>query len=278
MLRLSDELGQDVWLADGQKLGRISDLTVTLTGPPRIHCVVVADGRDRSWLVPWAEVGSFEHTLVQLRTSQVDPGVPDHELPLEDDEVLLRRDVLDTQIVDLSGHRFVRVADVVLTREADDSLRAVAVEVGFGAVLRRLGWRRLGERLADEAVAWESLHLTSNRAHEIQLGSPAALVHRLDPAGLSELLARLPAPRATEVLRTVPVARAAAALAEADDEVGQRLLQALAEPHAAEVLNALPDEQAKTYRRRLREVHLPRRRYRRTRGWRRPTRSPAETR
>ena len=61
------------------------------------------------------------------------------------------RDVLDTQIIDLVGQRLARVADVVLTRTADDRLELVGVEVGFGGVLRRLGLRRLAARTARTA-------------------------------------------------------------------------------------------------------------------------------
>ena len=51
---------------------------------------------------------------------------------LASDEILLKRDVLDTQIVDVVGQRLARVADVLLARTAGGRLEALGVEVGFG--------------------------------------------------------------------------------------------------------------------------------------------------
>ena len=49
---------------------------------------------------------------------------------LDPDEILLVRDVLDTQIVDVVGQRLARVADVLLARRPDAALEPVGVEVG----------------------------------------------------------------------------------------------------------------------------------------------------
>ncbi len=98
--------------------------------------------------VPWAAIESFENTCVLVRDPMTRPHSrsPSTTDALDDDEILLVRDVLDTQIVDVVGQRLARVADVVLTRTADDRLELVGVEVGFGGVLRRLGLRRLAAR------------------------------------------------------------------------------------------------------------------------------------
>ena len=268
MLRLSAELGQDVWLASGRPLGNLIDLTISLRDAPVVRRLLVRQGRGPAFLVPWADVASFEHSLVQLATNDVPPANLGEDGYLDGDEVLLGRDVLDTQIVDLAGHRFVRVGEVLLSRQADESLLVAAVDVGFGAVARRLGLRRTGARLSEAAVAWSDLHLTSNRAHDVQLATPSALVHRLDPAGLSELLARVTAAHAADVMQHMPVARAAAAIHEAHDDVAHRLLLTLPEAHAADVLDALDTDEASRHRRRLHRARVPGRRFHRTRGWR----------
>ena len=86
--------------------------------------------------------------------------------------VLLVRDVLDTQIVDVVGQRLARVADVVLTPTADGHLELIGVEVGFGGVLRRLHLPVL--RSGEDVVVWSDLHLTSERGHAVQLATPRA--------------------------------------------------------------------------------------------------------
>lgn len=113
------------------------------------------------------------------------------DLPLEVDELLLGRDVLDTQIVDVVGHRMARVSDGLLTRLLYGRLEVAAVDVGVGALLRGLGMRWLSELLTEQAVDWGDLHLTCDRGHAIQLATTVAAVPRLDASALAELLTRL---------------------------------------------------------------------------------------
>ena len=95
--------------------------------------------------VPWGQVDALEADgAVRLRAMPAE-GVTDGEL------LHLRRDVLDAQIVDISGRRVVRVGDVELA--GDRELTVVAVDAGSASVLRRLGLRRLARRARPDAVA-----------------------------------------------------------------------------------------------------------------------------
>jgi len=92
-------------------------------------------------------------------------------------------------------------------------------------LLRRLGLQRLADREREQAVAWEDLHLTSDRGHLVQCGTEAALLHRLDAEQLAELLARVPSADAVEILDTVHPERAERALALSHPHVRSRLVR-----------------------------------------------------
>ncbi|HEY2762755.1 MAG TPA: hypothetical protein VGJ13_01860, partial [Pseudonocardiaceae bacterium] len=213
----------------------------------------------------------FERSGVQLR--DVGPSavfaVQSGHLPLEDDELLLGRDVLDTQIVDVVGHRLSRVSDVLLGRLSDGRLEVAAVDVGFRAVLRRLGLRWLSEQFVERAVDWRDLHLTSARGHDIHLATTAAAVHRLDADDLAELLTRLDLDSAAKVIKTVGPERAAGAVMRTRPEVGSRLLGALAPGDAVRVIDEMSQESDERYRRVLGSgTSGTRRRFARLGGWR----------
>ena len=127
---------------------------------------------------------------------------------LGDDEILLVRDVLDTQIVDVVGQRLARVADVVLTRTRRRPARTGRRR---GRLRRRCygDWACADWRLAPArtCVAWTDLHLTSERGHAVQLATPRSAVHHLDAAGLAALVSRLDIESATEVLAATGPAR-----------------------------------------------------------------------
>ena len=144
MLVLSRETGQGVRAADGSVVGHLRDLTARLGAEhPVVARLAVGSRRRITHLVPWSAVASFERSEVQLRDIEPWEGfvIGYGEDPLEEDELLLVRDVLDTQIVDVAGHRLSRVSDVLMTRLPDGRLEVAAVEVGSGAVVRRLGLR-----------------------------------------------------------------------------------------------------------------------------------------
>jgi len=135
MLLLSRISGQEVLGPDGRVAGRVADLTVRLdeqAGPHLVERLLVRRHRAPDLLVPWAAIESFENTCVLVRDTDdlTTFAITSTTDALDDDEILLVRDVLDTQIVDLVGQRLARVADVVLTRIADDRFELVGAEVG----------------------------------------------------------------------------------------------------------------------------------------------------
>ena len=281
MLSLSRVTGQDVLGPDGRPLGRLADLTVQLgeqAGPHLVERLLVRRHRAQDLLMPWAAIESFQHSGV-LALGTDDPtafAITSTTDALGDDEILLVRDVLDTQMIDVVGQRLARVADVVLTRTADDRLELVGVEVGFGGVLRRLGLRRLAARDDEDVVAWTDLHLTSDRGHAVQLATPRSAVHHLDAAGLAALVSRLDTESAAEVLAATEPRVAADVVRAAHPFVGERVLRAMPDADAATIMAAMPAEHATRWRDRL--AHSPAflgRHFIRSRVWPRRRHTPA---
>lgn len=274
MLWLSGATGQEVVDVDGTVLGRVIDLTVRLGSDrptPFVSRLLVALDHGGCTLLERADavVSGPDRVEVASRwrpTRFATDRVSDH---LADDELLLRRDVLDTQIVDVVGHRLARVADVALVRTDDGHLEVLAVEIGFGRVLARIGLHRLSRVIPDGSIAWTDLHLTSDRGHLVQLSSPASAVHRLSDADLAELVSRLDVDAATEVLTVAGASRSAGAIRHAHPAVAERLLRAMTEPYRIAVLAHMPVEHAGRWRSRMSRVHpLRGRRFLRGAGWR----------
>jgi hypothetical protein len=204
---------------------------------------------------------------VDVAALRADPRSP----PLEADEVLLARDVMDTQVVDLLGHHLSRVSDVLLEgadHPGEERLLVVAVDLGTAGLLRRLGLGLLAGGSV-VAVEWRHLHLTSTRGHAVQLTTDQAGFRTLDPHGLAELLTRLSTPRARDVIRAIDPARAAAAIHHSHPHAGRRLVHALSSEERARLVAHAADEHARTITRLGRPTSpAHHRRYRRTAGWR----------
>ena len=253
VLLLTRVTGRDVLGPDGRVIGRLGDLTVRLGEQPGARVVerlVVSRRRTPNLVLPWAAVANFGSDQVVLAIGGAD--LTEFEIDslasaLGPAEILLGRDVLDTQIVDVVGQRLARVADVVFIQTPDSRLEVLGVEVGFGGVLRRLGLGRIVPGFGNDVVAWSDLHLTSDRGHLVQLATPRAAVHRLDADALAALVSRVDTDAATEILAAHEPAVAADAVRAAHADVGERMLRAMPETDAARIVAAMPEEHARRW-------------------------------
>ncbi|MEX1175423.1 MAG: magnesium transporter [Mycobacterium sp.] len=257
MLLLTRVLGRMVSGPDGEAVGRLTDLIVGLSNscePQLVDRLVVSRHRAPALVLPWDLVSDIRTGRVALAATGTELADFETASPAEvlaHDEILLRRDVLDTQIVDVVGQRLARVADVLCARTRGARLEILGVEVGFGGVLRRLGLGRIVPSISDDVVAWSDLHLTSDRGHLVQLVTPRSAVHRLGARELAALVSRVDTDAATEILAARESGTAAAAVAASHPDVGERMLRAMTEPEAARIVAAMSAEHAGQWRQRL---------------------------
>jgi hypothetical protein len=140
---LSRLLGRSVRSSDGVQVVRVVDMTVLYDiAHPGVHPLGVGRGRRIRYLLPWRLVQTYRDKEVSLSIDRIElsayASAPDPTM--EDRELLLARDVLDTQVVDLVGRRLSRVSDVLTVAGRDGAFEVGAVDVGVGSLLRRMGF------------------------------------------------------------------------------------------------------------------------------------------
>jgi hypothetical protein len=125
---------------DGRSVGRLSDVVVHWTtrgAYPPVKAIVVKIGKVEVVIgAHWLELAS--PSAVRLRSARAYASTVERHR----DDVALAHDVLDRQVVDAGGVQIVRPADLYLTAVAD-RIELVGIEVGIGALARRLGPKRL---------------------------------------------------------------------------------------------------------------------------------------
>ena len=159
-------LGTPVLDAGGRVLGRVYELAVLpVVDAFHVHGMLLAKAgkRDRL-LLPVRSVVRGRGQL-SLREGAVPEATPD-----ERNYLLLAHELLDQQIIDVHGHKVVRVNDVDLlwqtSPEGETELRIQAVEVGSRGALRRLlkglpdrAVRQVSERFGANSIPWEFVDL-----------------------------------------------------------------------------------------------------------------------
>src|SRR5262245_31642156 len=248
MLYLSHAIGRPVLDATGEPMGKVDDLIVAAGARyPPVTGLVVATDRRRIFL-PWSDVARFDASGGQLATGTIDIT----RFQQRPDEIQLRSDLLDKQIVDIDGRKVVRVNDLRLD-EIDGQLRLVAVDVGAAGLLRRLGLER-GYRVVarnlrlptpERYIDWEDVDPVESTIASIRLRVPHAGLTELHPADLATIIDQLAPKDRAGVLASLDDEAAADAIEEMEPETQVEVLEDLAPERAADILEEMsPDDAA----------------------------------
>jgi CBS domain-containing protein len=185
VLHLSLILGGALRDADRTRLGRVDDLIVRLGGagyPPITGFLVTIAGR--ASYVPAERVATVAPGAVTLTKAKLDL----RPFSRRSDEVLLRHDVLDHQLINVEGARLVRANEVELAR-LDGWWRVVGVDTGARGGLRRLLPRPLAGRIATgDFVDWASLEPFSGGVPTMRLRVLHPKLAKLHPAQIADLV------------------------------------------------------------------------------------------
>jgi CBS domain-containing protein len=248
MLYLSQAIGRPVLDASGEPLGKVDDLIVAVGDryPPVTGLVVATDRRQI--FLPWSHVARFDLSGAQLSGRTIDI-TPFQQRP---DEIRLRVDLLDKQIVDIDGHKVVRVNDLGLD-DVDGKLHLVVVDVGAAGLLRRLGiegaYRIIARNLRlptpERFIDWEDVDPVETSIASIKLRVPHAGLTELHPADLATIIDQLAPRDRAGVLAALNDEAAADAIEEMEPETQVEVLEGLAPERAADILEEMsPDDAA----------------------------------
>jgi len=230
ILHLSALVGSPLRDSDGERLGRVEDVIVRLGGvgyPPITGFLVKVAGRT-----------SY---LGADRISAIEDGVTLHKAKLDlrhferrEEEVLLKRDVLDRQLINVDGARLVRANEIELADIAG-SWRVVGVDTGPRGGLRRLLPKPLGRRIATgDFLDWAKVEPFVGHVPTVRLRVPHPKLAKLHPAQIADLVEAASRREGEEIIQAV---------GEDDRELEADVFEELDDHHQREFLEDRPDEQ-----------------------------------
>src|SRR5207245_3017335 len=150
MLYLSQVLGRPILDLDGERVATLKDVIVRLAEedhPPVAG--FVARYRRRDFFLPRWRISNFDVQGVRLNSDILDL----RPFMRRDGEVLLARDVLDKQLIDVDGKRVVRVNDVQII-EAANEWSVTGAEVSLTGVWCRLSPALMRSGRPVEVIDW----------------------------------------------------------------------------------------------------------------------------
>ena len=177
-------------------------------------------------------------------------GVSPQKIELPPDVVFLEKDLLDQQIIDVHGHKVVRVNDVDLVwecTEGESTLRIGEVEVGLRGALRRLlkGLPRpivsvVAHQAQPRVIPWEFVDLIDrDPSRRVRLKVEQNRLAHMHPSDIADILEDLAPAERDAVFTSLDEELAAEALEEVEPKLQKQLIESLDSGRAADIVEEM---------------------------------------
>lgn len=255
-VNFSDILKKEVMDTDGKAIGRVWDISVRLGEVyPKSEDLVIAKGLfDRSYAsVAWSCILSMEDDIIlNLKTEAVkfDKAPKDYEF-------LLKRDILDQQVVDTFNHKVRRVNDIHLLK-VDHELVIAHVDIGMRGLVRRLGWETAVDVIMkgfakdsdymkkDDLVSWKYVQpISVNPASmTMKLAFSEKQLLSIPPADLGDIIFDITPAQRMVIFRTLDPKTKARVFENLELEEQKIILKDLDKKEAAQLVTNMSSDEA----------------------------------
>ena len=258
-VNLSRVLGKTVIDEKGKEIGTLDDLVmIPGEGFPQVSHLIVRN-RKQLIVIPWLAITLFNRFVISIGRTTAE--FPPHEE--SEGEILLKRDILDKQIVDVDGAKVVRVNDIKLGKYKE-FLCILSVDIGLAGLLRRLGYDGVGKKIAAllkkeiprREISWEYVQplemnlsrLTLTMAHdqlaEMHPADLATIISTISHQQIQAMLTSLDTETAGEAIHELEPELRSRVISEMDSELASDILEEMEPDEAADVLGDLSQEKA----------------------------------
>lgn len=248
---LTELLGAAVLDPSGAVAGRIREVVLAPHHEgPRVTSLIVRT-RHGERMVPTDSLSGVSSSSVRLQSPEFRPVEGTEGL------LLLSRDLLDQQVIDVNGRKVVRVNDVDFAEHRNNgtvALRIEGVDVGMRGALRQLlqgvvprgVLRALLARIPARQIPWQFVDLIeTDPARRVKLKIAHDRLAQLHPADIADILEELAPAEREAVFESLDEDVAAEVVEEIDPRLQASLVESLEPEHAADIVEEMhPDAAA----------------------------------
>jgi magnesium transporter len=251
LVALSELLGATVRDATGAVRGRVREIAIAPQDhPTRIAYLIVKTPDGERMLPPDCIKSAGATVRAATDVAQWDRFSPSDGL------LLLKRDLLDQQIIDVHGRKVVRVNDVELESTPVNShllLNVVSVDVGARGAVRRLSkgivpaftLRALLEKIPPRVIPWQFVDLLeTDPARRVKLKIAYEGLAKLHPADIADIVEDLAPAEREAVFETIDEEVAAETLEEIDPDIQVAIVESLDKDRAADIVEEMDPDAA----------------------------------
>lgn len=224
MLYLSQLIKNKVVDSSEEIVGRLKDILIESKGSeysPLVFLLLI-DKQGKEFYIPYSHVETLSFTGISLSglfkkfTTTRPKG----------DFIYLSKEVLDQQIVDVSGARVVRVNDLKLGI-FEGRMCVLGIDISFKGILRRLSlaWLDFFDLLKVVLIDWRNTQLIKGKM--LRLDTISQDLVKLHPADLANIIEDLTVKQGSKLVRSLDSDMAAQVLEEIEPDLQKMLVNDL---------------------------------------------------
>ncbi|MFC1856226.1 magnesium transporter [Thermodesulfobacteriota bacterium] len=244
---LSEIIKKPILDQTGHEIGIISDFTVTAGAMfPQIKAILLKQGRK----IVQLPATSVKYLNARMISATLKKGLIT-DFTESDEDIMVCRDVLDQQLVDVDGIKVVRVNDIRIGK-VKNKLSLIAVDTGVRGLVRRLGFENIterflktfGVRLSDNLLAWNFIQPLEMRLSKLTLTVPKQNISTLHPSDIAQLISEVSRDDKEMLFNSLDLDVAAEALHELEPRLQASLITHLDKESATALLEKMPPDEA----------------------------------
>lgn len=255
MLYFSELDGKKVYTEDRIEIGTLDDIIFIVSSNPKVSKLVIRPVSKTHFMLPFQYVVKMNEDIVIKKSYQT--------IELEENELYIKRNILDKQIIDIGGNKVVRVNDVTLqetiTTERHE-LYITGVDIGFLGILRRLGIESYAYTvlhpfhiyLSSHFLSWADVQPLELSSGKVKLRKREEKLENMRPEDLADYLEKTNERNVYKFLRILDKKFAAEVIGNLninyqrelflhfDPEKSARMLELISDEEAVDILLAIP--------------------------------------
>ncbi|TRZ93967.1 CBS domain-containing protein [bacterium] len=257
---------------DKEEVGRVYDIVVKPSEiyPQSVSLIISKGFTNRKYAVIfWPDILEVDAKELILKVAK--SAINFKEKHDNREELTLRRDILDQQVIDSYSHKIIRVNDIHLLT-VDHSLMVAHVDISARGLIRRLGFEQLVDFLVrlfnknanyltrEHLIPWKYIHPLSINPSSmtIKVNVPHKQFSSIPAADLGEIFLDLNINHQIALFKSSDLNTKARIFINIDFKTQKLVIEELADKEAVEILNAIPPDEATDFLEKLPKSHTER--------------------
>jgi CBS domain-containing protein/sporulation protein YlmC with PRC-barrel domain len=242
----------------GELVGKLYDIIVKPTEvyPVSSNLIIRKGFPNRKYtVVNWQDISEKDEKEIRLKIDK--QKIVFAEKHDNKEELTLRRDILDQQVVDTYNHKVIRVNDIHMLA-VDHSLMIAHVDISLKGLIRRLGFEKIVDFLVrlinkdaqylktEHLISWKHIQPLSINpvSMTIKVNIPEKQFSSIPAADLGEIFLDLNIQHQIALFKSLDLNSKAKIFMHIDFKTQSSLIEELEPKEVVDILNNLPSDEA----------------------------------